>query len=448
MRVDEHFAVEDAPGLFAGRRLCLADRTSLGCPRRGVHAVRAGPVLDECLRSTFVDRPLRTHRPQRDFLALLNLGDGRALGGKWGLAARGRWVWRLKDRIDRRFMERFQVLGRDGALATEFPTPEAMGMEEMACGGCAAKVGPRPLTRAAGSAGSRGTRRAGGDGACRARMMPQRYEPPAAIWSSPPLTVFGRSWTTRGGFGRVAAVNAVSDVFAKAGRPRHALALVTVPDEGEAREEETLYQVLAGIRAALDPLGISLIGGHSTVGPELFVGLSISGDSTGSLMPIGSLREGDQLVLTAPLGTGVILAADMQGRAHGSWLTQTLRHMAATNQNASEVARHFSARAATDISGFGLAGHLSEMLDEAKLAATLQLSALPSLPGARELLEQGLRSHFHDQNAEIRRRISWLGWRGGSRGRTPLRSPDLRRSADRVPSAATESRSRCAPPRG
>lgn len=405
VRVDAHFAVEGHEGLFA-----VGDCASLTpfpwVPKAGVHAVRGGPVLDDCLRATLRGRPLRAHKPQRDFLALLNLGEGRALGGKWGFATRGKWVWRWKDRIDRRFMERFQVLGDAAELAENFPTPEEMGMEEMPCGGCAAKVGPRPLTRAL------------------ARLAPAAPDDRVVMGLDAPDDAAGVRTpsgdlvlTTIDGFrafmddpwwvGRVAAVNAVSDVFAKAGRPRHAMALVTVPDEGEERAEETLYQVLAGIRAALDPLRISLVGGHSTVGPELFVGLSISGDATGNLLAIGQLQVGDVLVLTSPLGTGVLLAADMQGRGRGEWLDGTLRHMAKTNQNASEVARHFGATAATDVSGFGLAGHLIEMLDEAGLAATLRLSAVPALPGAKELVKRGLRSHFHDQNAEIRRRITW-----------------------------------------
>ncbi len=78
-------------------------------PKAGVYAVRQGPYLADNLRSLLTGRPLRAYRPQRDFLTLLNLGDGTALGAKWGLSFGGRWVMRLKDRIDRRFMRRFQV---------------------------------------------------------------------------------------------------------------------------------------------------------------------------------------------------------------------------------------------------------------------------------------------------------------------------------------------------
>ena len=93
---------------------------------------------------------MRVYRAQRDFLALLNLGGGRALASKWGVVAEGRWPWRLKDVIDQRFMRRFRVLATGARLAADFPTPESMGMEVMACGGCAAKLGPSALERALG----------------------------------------------------------------------------------------------------------------------------------------------------------------------------------------------------------------------------------------------------------------------------------------------------------
>ena len=119
--------------------------------------------------------------------------------------------------------------------------------------------------------------------------------------------------------GRVAAVNAVSDILAKGAHARHALALVTIPADTPVRESETLYQVLAGVRAALDPLGIALVGGHSTTGPELFVGLCITGEpvSNGCFLGLTGLSPGDALILTKPLGTGILLAADARGLARG-----------------------------------------------------------------------------------------------------------------------------------
>ena len=372
--------------------------------KAGVYAVRAGPVLDANLRALLEGRELRPYRPQRDFLALFNLGERRALGTKWGRVLSGRAVWHLKDRIDRRFMRRFQVLDDAGGLATTFPTPEAMGMEEMACGGCAAKVAASPLERAL------------------ERLPPVAEDPSVLLGVGDDAAAFSLPrgdvvLATVDGFrafaddpwlvGRVAAVNAVSDVLAKGGRARHALALVNVPDEDPARAEESLFQVLSGIRAALDPLEIALVGGHTTQGGELFVGLTVTGtpwEGSGWIRLDGS-RPGDALILTKALGTGVVLAADMQGRARGAWVQSAYASMLRHNAAAAQIARAEGVRACTDISGFGLAGHLVELVRASGVSARIGLERLPALPGAIALLESGTRSSYHEQNAALARAI-------------------------------------------
>jgi selenide,water dikinase len=201
--------------------------------------------------------------------------------------------------------------------------------------------------------------------------------------------------------GRVAAVNAVSDVAAKGGRARHALALVNVPESDPRRAEETLYQVLAGVRAALDPLGVSLIGGHTTQGGELYVGLAVTGELRGEALAASGLTEGQRLVLTKPLGTGVLLAADMRGLLPGARLGPLLAGLARANADAARVAREVGATGCTDVSGFGLAGHLAMLLRASRASACLFANALPAWPGARELLARGVRSTYHAQNARL-----------------------------------------------
>jgi selenide,water dikinase len=407
--------IEGFDDLFAcGDCATLAEHPET--PKAGVYAVRQGPVLTRNLHAFASGRPLRPYRPQGDFLTLLNLGDGTAVGSKAGLSFEGRWGMRLKDWIDRRFVRRFQVLAADGEPREE-PRPGSpmagRGGGEMLCGGCAAKVGQSVLGRAL------------------ERLGPGLEDPAVRLGLATPDDAVAVE--TPGGdvvvasldafrpftddpylVGRVAAVNALSDLAAKGVAPRWAQALVAVPqDLALEAAEELLFQVLAGARATFDPLEITLLGGHTLTAPELVVGFHVEGlaereeDKTPAVpLPKGGLRIGQELVLTKALGTGVVFHADGKGEARGPWLEAALASMLRPNLEAARVARRSGATAATDITGFGLVGHLGEMLAAAGLAAVVDAAALPALPGAVELLRRGVRSTFHPENARARRGIA------------------------------------------
>ena len=376
-------------------------------PRAGVYAVRQGPILDFNLRAALAGETLRRYRPQRDFLALLNLGDGRALGAKWGVAAAGRSVFRLKDRIDRGFVARFQVLEADSAKGVDpaWVSKRRSGRiaEEMAepmpCGGCAAKLPAATLEAAL------------------VRLAPSRADDSVVIGVAErddvavTRTPEGRlelhnidairafcddPWLVA----RVAASNATSDLFAKGGRPRHAQALIGIPDGDAEHAGEMLHQVLCGLRETLDGLSVTLLGGHTMSSEVLSVGLAVTGEGpeAGELLRQRGARPGDELWLTRPLGTGVVLAADMRGLARGEWVEAAHASMLRSHAVASDLMREAGATAATDVTGFGLAGHLSNLLRPDGLTARLERDAIPLLPGARELFLRGLRSTAHAPN--------------------------------------------------
>lgn len=391
---DDIFAVGDCAHLAASP-----------VPKAGVYAVREGPVLVRNLRARLAGRRLAAYRPQRDFLALLNLGDGEAIGAKWGMSFEGGWVFALKDRIDRRFMQRFQVLAEDGAAQPEFARRPLMGNADMVCGGCAAKVGESVLARALERLGVASDPSvvlglATPDDVAavlteRGEVLVSSVDAFRAFTDDPYLV------------GRVAALNAASDLWAKGVTPRFALAQVSIPETDPAQAEETLYQVLAGARAAFDREGITLVGGHTTSGTDLSVGFAVFGTalSAEGLLRKGGVSPGDRLVLTKPLGTGVLFYADMRGLARGEWMEAAVAAMLRSNAAASRVARAVGASACTDVSGFGLAGHLGEMLRASKVSAVVDLGAVPLLPGVAPLLARGHRSTFHPENAKARRAL-------------------------------------------
>jgi selenide,water dikinase len=405
VRVRPTLEVVGHDGLFAAGD-CASLEGHPDLPKAGVYAVRQGPVLVHNLRARLGGGRLRPYRPQSDFLSLLNLADGRAIAAKWGLAAEGRAMFRLKDRIDRRFMRRFQVLAPDGATAPEFAKPRAMGAAEMVCGGCAAKVGESVLSRALERIG------APADPAVLVGLG-ERDDVAAVATERGEVVVSTvdsfRAFTEDPYLvGRVAAVNAMSDLWAKGVAPRFALAQVSIPEAEPALAEESLYQVLSGARSALDPAQVTLVGGHTTTGPELVVGFAVFGfaATADELMRVGGLAPGDRLILTKPLGTGALFQADMRGLSRGEWMQAGLRSMARPNVDASRVARELGASAATDVTGFGLAGHLGHMLRASKASAVIHVESLPLLPGVASLLTRGIRSTFHEQNTQGRRGIS------------------------------------------
>ncbi len=391
---------------------CATLRDYPETPKAGVYAVRQGPFLDRNLRRIVAGRPLLRYRPQSDFLTLLNLGDGTALGAKWGTSFGGRAMMRLKDRIDRKFMRKFQVLDEDGATATEFLRMDSSGMESMLCGGCAAKAGQTTLDRALGRlAAERGSGPPEQEAAVRLGLA---HADDAAAFATPSGDVVvssvdwfrafsGDHWLV----GKVAAANALSDLYATGAAPRFAMALVNLPEEqGPEEREETLYQVLAGARSLLDELGVALLGGHTTVGPELTVGFSVEGHPLGErLLTVDRLAPGDGLWLTKRLGTGVVLRGVMLGRGRGKWLLAATRQMVRPNRTAARAAVAAGLGAATDVTGFGLLTHLAEMLRASRVSAEVDVRALPALPGAEALLADGLRSTAHEQNRRIVRAV-------------------------------------------
>jgi selenide,water dikinase len=376
-------------------------------PKAGVYAVRQGPCLHENLVARLEGRPLRQYRPQSDFLTLLNLGDGTALGAKWGRSFEGEWVMKLKDWIDRRFMRRFQVLEADGVLTEEFQKlPQMSSGMEILCGGCASKVGQSTLERALSRipvAASDPTVKLGLDRPDDAAA----FETPKGDLVVSSIDGFRAFLDDPHLVGRVAALNSLSDIHAKGASPRYALALVALPrDASDEEQEEILFQILSGARAIFDHNRVTLVGGHTTTAPELLVGFSVDGfASAPALLTLDRLQAGDQLVLTKRLGTGVVLHADMQGRVSGRSLAGCLESMLTGNGEAAQLARELGARAMTDITGFGLAGHLGAMLRASGVSALIDVTALPALPGAVELLARGFRSTFHEENAKVRKGI-------------------------------------------
>jgi selenide, water dikinase len=188
------------------------------------------------------------------------------------------------------------------------------------------------------------------------------------------------------------------------GIPRYALATAIVPPDRSAIVEETLFQLLAGARASLDRETVALVGGHSGEGAELALGLSVTGEvAPDRALRKGGLRRGDALILTKPLGTGILFAAAMRARANARSIEVALMEMRRSNRSAAAILIAHGASAMTDISGFGLGGHLGEMLAASGADAELDLAAVPLYGGVRALAGQGIASTLLPENLALAR---------------------------------------------
>ena len=371
------FAAGDAAG-HAGRPIA----------RNGVHAVRQGPVLARNLRALADGRSLEPYRPQGRTMALISTGRRHAIGSWGDLAFAGDWAWRWKDRIDRRWMDRYRRLPA---------MPETTGTP-MRCGGCGAKAPARVLRRALArlDAPSRDEVLTGLDAPDDAAVL----RPPPGKVAVQTIDHFPAFLDDPWLFGRVAAVHALSDIHAMGAEPVAALALAGLLPGGPEAMEDDLVQMLSGVSAALREEGCALVGGHTGESERAALGLAVTGFADeGALIRKSGLAPGDALVLTKPLGTGALFAADMRGEARSPWIEAALDGMLRSNGPAARLLAEAGASAMTDVTGFGLAGHLLEMAAASNVSAVLRADAAPAYPGARELLARGVASTLHPGNA-------------------------------------------------
>jgi len=190
-------------------------------------------------------------------------------------------------------------------------------------------------------------------------------------------------------FGQIAAANALSDVYAMGGRPITSLALLCLPDAGVP--PEAVVEILRGGQDKMSEAGASILGGHTVRDPELKFGYAVTGvASRRKLLTNAGARPGDRLFLTKPLGTGVLSTALKQGKLGSATLKRLTRGMATLNRVASEVAVEFGARAATDITGYGLLGHASQLADASGVTLRLRPSVEWLLPRALECARDGI----------------------------------------------------------
>ncbi|KAG1672591.1 hypothetical protein FOA52_010693 [Chlamydomonas sp. UWO 241] len=340
--------------------------------------------------------------------------------------------------------------GAAGAVSLAAPPafaaagPEALALfaeASMRCGGCGAKVGASTLSRVLARLQARRPALESAAAEEASGVVAGLGSPDDAALLRPPppgrllvhtVDFFRSFWPDPYLFGAIAANHALGDVYAMGGEPRSALALAVVPLMGESQVEEELAQMMAGALSVLDDAGCALVGGHTGEGQEAALGFSVHGDvAEGDVMHKGGLAAGQVLLLTQPIGTGAIMAGAMlhicfrqkkmvllltkpigtgaimagamKGAAcvRGRDVSTALAAMAHSSAAAAKVLRAHGCTAATDVTGFGLLGHLVEMArgSGSGVRCEIELSAVPLLPGAATAVAAGVTSSLHRSNA-------------------------------------------------
>tara|TARA_B100000029_G_scaffold516037_1_gene626278 strand:+ start:17149 stop:19368 length:2220 start_codon:yes stop_codon:yes gene_type:complete len=386
--------------VFAAGDCC--DLLAQPLPKSGVYAVRQGKILVSNIKAYLQNKTLKLYKPQVSTLALLMTGSQNAIASLRYTGTHGRWAWYLKNWIDNRWMRKFDPISLPA---------RSMGLEDlpkkkienskapMRCAGCGAKVGSTILTsileelpiyeREEVHIGLQDT-----DDAALLYIPSEKY----LVQTVDGFRAFTHDLNL---FGRIAIVHAASDLYAMGAEPHSALIHVTIPYAAKSLMTNDMKQIMHGIAQVAQHLKITILGGHTSEGSETAISITLNGflDNKIAFRKKG-LLPGDGLILTKPLGTGVILAADMQLKAKGHWVDSLFEGMLQTNKEAARVFTKFGINSVTDVTGFGLGGHLVEMLEASNKGASIKAEGIPLYPGTEYCLAEGVRSTLAPSNQE------------------------------------------------
>lgn len=391
--VDPDLRVKGDPALFAVgdcAHMPFAPR-----PKAGVFAVRAAPVLHHNLRAVLSGGRLKPFRPQKSYLKLISLGGKDAMAEKYGFAPAAPVLWRWKDRIDRAFMDKLEKL--PDMRPPEWPAVMALGAQDgpqtiPLCGGCGAKVGGGVLKSSIGQLDGEmphGIVTGPGDDAAILRRPDGGYQ----VMSTDHLRGFIEDPVQ---MTKIAAVHALGDIWAMGAQPQAVLSSIVIPRMSPELQQRTLREISDAARSVFDVAGAVVVGGHTTMGAELTIGFTVTGVRDTMPITVAGAKAGDVLVLTRPIGSGVILAAHMAGKAAARVVAPML---AAMEQPQDIAARALGqAHAMTDTTGFGLAGHVQAMCDASRVHAEIWRDQIPLYAGARALSDQGVASSLLEAN--------------------------------------------------
>ncbi|MCD2451579.1 selenide, water dikinase SelD [Methylicorpusculum oleiharenae] len=412
LKVTEKLLVENETALFAAGDCIHFSPSPL--KKAGVYAVRQGMLLEHNIRAFFTGKSaLKTFHPKKNVLSLITIGERQALVHQ-DSASILRWMWpsllwTVKDGIDRRFMKRFQArtfTRKPQQVDKLMPAPKTTlvpeDWESNTCGGCGSKLAASTLMLSLNKldipdddAVSLGVKD-GEDCALTRfsehRLCLQSIDQFRSFISDPYL------------LGQIATQHALSDIYAMGGVAKTAQVGLTLGAANKKIHQEDIFQVMSGVLDILSNSGASLVGGHTGEGAELAIAIAVQGEvAPDQVLRKQLTQSGNSLILTKPIGTGVIFAANMLAQANGKLVDEALSSMLQSNKTAMEVLKCFDVSGCTDITGFGLLGHAFEMLrinSAGTLGIKIDYKAIPVFDGIGELFAKGYYASIAHKNYE------------------------------------------------
>ena len=410
LRVDDNLRVQGQDDVFgAGDCIHFESRP---LPKAGVFAVRQGKILSKNLRirimtmfprKRFVPLPaLKAYQPQKKTLALITSGERKAtmsyhLGGI-PLSFEGRWVWLWKDWVDRRFMERFQNIPKMESILRYKDSLIPKHWEYNRCGDCGSKLNPGIL---------QGTLKDLKERYPHAMMNTQTLNDGAILHGIDDhrLVVsydqFRRFTRDPFIFGKVIAHHIFNHIYSMGAKPHSAIVSLTLPPASQAVQQNELDLVMSGILDVLSKEGAGLACGQSAEGAELTAGIAVHGLLAKDQAPLtkSGLEEGDLLILTKPLGTGILFAANMDGNLPGHRLEALIKTLLTSQKEAVKICRVMNVKSCIDVAGLGLGGHLQEMAAASQKSVEIFYKDLPFYKGVLECIASGYEASLATANA-------------------------------------------------
>ncbi|CUH82418.1 selenide, water dikinase SelD [Tropicibacter naphthalenivorans] len=375
-----------------------AHMTATPRPKAGVYAVRQAPTLLHNLKVALSEQGrAKSYRPQRDYLKLISLGRKSAMADKFGLTLSGPLLWRWKNHIDQKFMNMFRDLPQ--MAPSPLPAFHAAGMADAIgpkpmCGGCGSKLGQGALDQTLtclAPAHRDDILQLPGDDAAYLRVGGARQ-----VISTDHLRSMIEDPVV---MTRIAAIHALGDVWAMGAKPQAVTTNIILPRLSKQLAARSFSEIMATAQEVITEAGAQIVGGHTTLGAELTLGFTITGLCDAEPITLAGAQPGDTIILTKPIGSGVVMAAEMAGSAKGDWVMDTLDLMMQPQGRASEILS--KANAMTDVTGFGLVGHVNNICKASGVGARLDLDAIPVMPGALELSQDGVRSTLYPDNRQV-----------------------------------------------